>query len=137
MIAKSFKDYAVYINACPKDFLRPSFLLEFIRISHTDMNYSTVEKNVYFTITCFVPVDERYQSHTEELINLQESVLQLFSQGYIPIKDRAIKVRSSVGGIDKDKAYIDLQLDYFDSRTDANEQTELPLMASVYTRMED
>ena len=133
LLVSSFQEYAVYINACPKDFIRPSFLLEFVRLSRTDANFSTVEKTAYYTITCFTPVDNYYQSNAEDLINLQDGVMQLFLQGYINVGDRAIKVKSSTGGMDIDRAYIDLQFEYFDNRTD--EEDETPLITSVTTRI--
>lgn len=133
ILVKAFPKYAVYINNCPKDFERPSFLLELVRMSQRDVSRNTFEKTVYFTITCFTTIDERYHSDAEDIIELQENVLQLFAQGYVKVGDRAIKVQGSTGGIDTDRAYIDLQLEYFDNRTDEEDNT--PLITSVYTKI--
>ena len=133
ILVDPFPDYTVYINACPKEFDRPSFLLELVRISQRDANRKTVEKTAYFTITCFYTVDNRYQSDIENLIDLQENVLQLFAKGYVTVGDRAIKVTGSTGGLDIDRAYIDLQFEYFDDRTDEEDKT--PLITSVSTKI--
>ncbi|WP_029502495.1 phage tail terminator family protein [Lachnoclostridium phytofermentans] len=134
ILADSFPNYTVHINTCPEKFTRPAFLLELVRSSQTDANRTTVDKTVYYTITCFTTVDNRYKSDAEELIDLQEKVLQLFTtQGYVTVGDRAIKVSGSTGGLDIDRAYIDLQFEYFDNRTDEEDST--PLITSVYTKI--
>ncbi len=135
LLVERFPDYTVYVQDCPKDFKRPSFLLEFIRLSQVDANRITVEKTIYYTITCFVPVDKRYCSDTEELIDLQEDVLQIFSQGFIKVGDRAIKVQGSTGGMSKNETYIDLQFEFFDNRTD--EEDKHPLITSVTTNIKE
>lgn len=135
LIISPFYDYTVYIQRCPKDFNRRSFLLEYVRTSKTDINRTTVEKTVYFTVTCFVENDKYYRSNPMQLAELQESVLELFSTGYITVGDRAIKVKSSTGGIDLDRAYIDLQFEYFDNRTDTVDTT--PLITSVTTNLQE
>jgi hypothetical protein len=131
MIGAAFPNYTVYINACPKDFARPSFLLKYIKLSQTDATRFTVEKTVSITITCFVSVDKHDRSDMDELANLQDQVIQLFLPGYIKVGDRALKVLSSTGGIDPDRAYIDLEFNFFDDRTDVEDMN--PLIASVST----
>jgi hypothetical protein len=135
LIVEAFPYNTVYIQGCPKDFNRPSFMLEYIRLSQRDATRKAIEKTVYFTITCFTPVDKYYRSDMDELANLQEETLQLFSSGYITVGDRALKVQGSTGGMDTDRAYIDLQFEFFDNRTDAEDQT--PLMSSVTTRIQE
>jgi hypothetical protein len=134
-IAAAFPGYMVYPQRCPKDFVRPSFLLEYVRTSKRDANRSTVEKTVYFTITCFETIDKYYRQDPDKLAELQEAVLELFSCGHVPVGDRAIKVQSSTGGMDFDRAYVDLQCQYFDERTDAEDTT--PLMQSVITNLQE
>ncbi len=125
--------YTVYLQKCPIDFQRPSFLLEYVKTSRRDTSRWTVEKTVYFKISCFVNTEENFTSGEDSLSNIQESVVQLFSGGYVNVGDRAIKVQSSTGGFDADRAYVDLQFEFFDDRTDAVETN--PLMASVKTNL--
>lgn len=132
---EAYPDYTVYIQGCPKDFTRPSFLLEYIRTSISDANYSTVEKTVYCTITAFVQTDDRYQSDMDELADLQDGVMALFLPGYITVRDRAIKVQVSNGGMDTDRAYIDIQFNFNDDRSDAEDNT--PLIQTVSTTLEE
>jgi hypothetical protein len=135
LIISPFPTDTVYIQRCPKDFDKPSFLLEYIKTSKRDINRSTIEKTAYFTITRFVEKDEYYRSNPLLLAEQQETIVDLFNIGYITVGDRAIKVKSSAGGIDTDRAYIDLQFEYFDNRTDAVDAT--PLMTSVTTNLQE
>lgn len=129
-LAETFP-YAVYVQRQPKDFVRPSFLIEHIRTSQKDVNRSTTAKTAYFTITCFTPLNKHFDVNMEELLELQETVMQLFAVGFLRVNDRAIKVQSSSGGIDDDRAYVDLQFEYFDDRND--DVDEIPLMGTVMT----
>ncbi len=135
LIVAAHPDYTVYIHACPKDFKRPSFLLEYVRISQSDASRIAIKKTAYFTITCFVPVDAHYRSDMDQLADLQDGIIELFLPGYVEVGDRALKVQSSTGGMDIDRAYIDVQFEFFDNRTDAEEQ--LPLMESVHTNIKE
>lgn len=133
LIISPFPTDTVYPQSCPKDFDRPSFLIEYIKTTKIDINRTTVEKTAYFTITRFVEKDEYYRSNRLLLAEHQETIVDLFNIGYVTVGDRAIKVKSSTGGIDVDRAYIDLQFEYFDNRTDAEDTT--PIITSVTTNL--
>lgn len=135
LIIKSYPNSTIYIKDCPKDFDRNSFWLEYVRLSQTDASRHTVEKTVYFSITCFAPVDKYFRAEPDELSGIHDNILSLFEKGYVKVKDRFIKVKSSTGGIDLDRAYIDLQFEFFDTRSDVSE--ELPLIASVHTKIKE
>lgn len=134
-IIKLYPESTVYVQACPKDFARPSFWLEYVRISQNDVSKNSIEKTVYFSITCFAPVDKHFRSDPDELSTIHDNILSLFDKGYMNVSDRAIKLKSSTGGMDIDRAYIDLQFEYFDTRSDVKE--ELPLIASVHTKIKE
>ena len=133
LLVALYPNYTVYIQECEKDFDRPSFMIELMRISQIDVCRASVEKTVYCTITCFSTTDDYYRSNPEELTNLQDTILQKLQIGYLKVGDRAIKVKASAGGTDPDRAYIDLQFEYFDNRTDEAEQA--PLTTSVTTKI--
>jgi hypothetical protein len=135
LLKEKYPSFTVYIQACPIGFVRPSFLLEFVKHSQRDVSRLSIEKTVYFTITYYPTVDEYSQSEPEEMVCMQESILEIFAQGYVPVGDRAIKVQSSTGGMKEHEAYIDLQFEYFDNRTDVCEHE--PLITSVTTRIQE
>ena len=62
----------------------------------------------------------------------QHAVVSLFRCGFLKVKDRAIKVNASATGSIVGEAYIDLQFEFYDDRSEAAE--EQPLMATVNTK---
>ena len=134
-LVEAFPDYKVYPKRTPKDFKRPSFLLEYVTTLRKDVSRNTIEKSVFFKITCFIDLDSHRRPDTDNLAEIQEDILQVFECGYVSVGDRAIKVQSSNGGFDDDRAYVDLQFEFFDTRTDAVDTT--PLVASVKTNLEE
>lgn len=135
LLVDNYPEHTVYVNTSPDNFERPSFLLEFIRLSQRDRSYTTIEKTVYITITIFTSVDQYYFADKEKLALLQDQIMDLFSKGYIKVKDRAIGVKSSSGGMGDDRAYIDLQFEYCDSRFDSTVD-EIPMMSSIKIKYE-
>ncbi len=119
----------VYRNRCPEGFERPSYLIEAISNGSDSANCRTVEQTAYLTITCFAAVDEFGDSDDSTLIDLQDGVMNLFRPGYLRVGDRALKVKASTGGADFDRSYVDLQLEFFDDRSD--EANTAPLMETI------
>ena len=117
----------------PKDFARPSFLIEHINTISVDKNRFMVQKTVYFTVTAYLKVDKYNRSAVLDLIDVQDKLLEGFGKGYIKVEDRAIKLESSSGGTDRDRIYIELQYEYTDDRFDTSNQEELPLIQTVNT----
>ncbi|QEY35929.1 hypothetical protein FL966_05875 [Caproiciproducens galactitolivorans] len=119
----------VYLNRTPKDFERPSYLIEAISNELGSVNCRTVKQTVYLTITCFAVVDAFGNSDDGVLVNLQDGVLNLFRKGYLKVADRALEVQASTGGADFDRSYVDLQLEFYDDRSD--ETDTAPLMKEI------
>lgn len=116
----------IYRNRYPRDFDRPSFLIETVKFDIDASTRKTVSCVDYLTITCFVEVDENGNGADGALIAVQSDVMQLFRPGFIRVGDRALKVKASTGGADFDRSYVELQLEFYDDRTD--EQDTAPLM---------
>lgn len=135
LLVNVYPDRTVYTKELGKDFDRFSFFIEFVRISTRDVSRDTIEKTVYFTITCFTPQDKKSFYDREELADIQDNILIALQKGYLTVGERALQVQGSTGGMDTDRAYIDLQFEYFDNRTDEIDDT--PLMTSVTTRIKE
>lgn len=135
LLISSYPTVVVYTERQPKDFTRPSFLIEHIRTSKRDINCKTIEKTSYFTITGYLKVDSYYRSNSLELMELQDNVLNLFNQGYIKVGDRAVKLNGSSGGIDVDKIYIDLQFECRDDRMVDNDNE--PIIKTIITSIQE
>lgn len=126
VIVKLYPSVTVYTpERIPKDFTRPSFLIEHIKNSRVDINRTTVQKTDYFTITAYEKVDKYNRSDVLKLIDIQDTLLNGFGSGYVTVEDRAIKLKSSSGGTDTDAVYIDLQFEYFDNRYESQETEEI------------
>lgn len=135
LLVKYYPGNTVNIQPEPKDYQRPSFYIDMVRVSQVDKCKASIEKTVYVTITYFSEIDKYYRSDPEDLANTQDAVMQIFNCGFVTIGDRAIKVISSAGGLDLDRAYIDLQFEFIDNRTDEIDQ--IPVATEVVTRIGD
>ena len=135
MLVDIYPDHTVYIDLCPKDFKRPSFLIERIRTDQDSVNCKTVQETVFYTITCFDVTDDYSNSDTTSLLIIQQGVLDIFRLGYIKVDGRAVKIKASSGGRDFDQAYIDVQVEYFEDRSDAADT--MPLIKEVITTMKE
>lgn len=135
LLVEAYPDYSVYIDICPKQFERPSFLLELMYKSQKDASCKILEEIVYYTITCYDTTDDYARSSTVNLLTVQQGVMDIFKAGYIRVDDRAIKVKASAGGRDFDEAYIDLQFEYYTERS--KEENVLPLMKELYTSIKE
>lgn len=134
-MVEKYPGYTVYIDLCPKQFERPCFLIELVTADQKSVNRSTIQETDYYTITCFDTTDDYSHSDTVKLLTVQQGVLDIFRDGYISVDDRAVNVKASSGGRDFDKAFIDLQFEYFDDRSDATDDT--PLINKVYTTIKE
>jgi len=135
LLVKKYPNHTVYLDLCPKNFDRPSFLIELVTINRRPINSRTIEETVYFTITCFDEVDKYSHSNTVNLLTVQQGVLDIFRQGYIKVDDRNVEVKASSGGRNFDEAYVDVQVEYFEDRSDIAET--LPLMKEVITTIKE
>ena len=130
LLAEEYPQTAVYINLCPQNFIRPSFFLEHVTTSCRDKSCKTIELTVDYTITCFMETDSHYHVDAESLMERQTEVIALFRSGYIMVGDRAVKVKASSSGFNEGAAYVDLQLEFCDDRSD---EAEDPTLISTVT----
>ena len=118
LLVTKYPQIAVYINRCPENFIRPSSFIEHIATDSKDKNCKTVEQTVYFTITCFIETDSHYNVDAESLMERQTEVLGIFRKGYMMVQDRALKVKADKSGFNNGEAYVELQFEYCDDRSD-------------------
>ncbi len=117
----------------PQEFKRPALLIEHVATSRTDAGATLVNVIQQFTITVFVEVDDYSQPNIRNLLQLQEKVMDLFLEGFIKVEDRALQVKASTSRRENDKAYVDIQLEYMDSRH--NQPIDLPFMEELHTKI--
>lgn len=82
----------VYWDYLPKDFKRPCFTLECPRTAGTDLNAALVHREADILVTCMARTDAYGDSSRRELTRRQSAVMELFAQGFLRVRDRAVKV---------------------------------------------
>lgn len=87
----------VYWDSLPKDFKRPCFALECPRTAGTDLNFALVQREADILVTCLSKADAYGDSSRKELTRRQSAVMDLFAQGFLRVKDRAVKVSGAKG----------------------------------------
>lgn len=123
----------VYIGLKPKKMQRPCLFVEPVTDSRADGNAILLDENTFFTITAFVPTDNYDRSDTIGLLELQGKTLDLFRKGFIKVGNRSLHVQASTGGHELDKAYVDVQMAFFDLRDETEDAR--PLMEEIETKI--
>ena len=116
LLRGAFPDDDIHADLCPAGFDRPAFLIETPRMERSPVNCNTVEERLDLTITCFVQVDDWHRSAAEDLAARQDAALELFRDGVILTGGRAVRCDASSGGMDFDRAWVDLTVRYWETR---------------------
>lgn len=96
----------VYHDYKPKDFKRPSFLLEGGPITSKELGGLQRQVTAKVRLTCFTPTDHYGHSKTEELLETAETLMELFEGGYIAIGDRCPHVTEATSDYGFDYADV-------------------------------
>lgn len=132
----------VYWDYLPKGFKRPCFTLECPRTAGTDMNAALVQREADILVTCMASADAYGDSSRKELTSRQSTVLDLFAQGFLRVKDRAVKVKGEKGEqtpelaavtalfswADERPGYVDPEVPYDPDTPDAPPGARIPRM---------
>ena len=104
-VEKAFPGEKVYTDLAPRDFERPSNMVELAGVSMDPLSYgpSGVDSLFKYKITTFSEVDEVHASHLPVLDLRAMLVMGAFGSGFLRVKDRAPKVRS----IEADTSFFD------------------------------
>lgn len=130
-VGERFPGEKVYENLAPRNFARPSNLVELTGIALGEVSPGGVELLYTYRITDFVEVDERHNSHLP-LLDLRTMLLvSMFAKGYLKAGDRALKVRScaTAHNLDFTETTVVFSLAY--SRTDFDPAAVLPMMEQL------
>lgn len=133
-VNRQWPDAPVYQNYKPKDFTRPSFLLEGGPISSVEMGGSQRRVTAQVHLTCFTDVDPYGHSDTAELLETMESLVELFYGGYIVIGDRSPHVTEVTGDYGLDYAEATAKLEFYEQSVSKGAAGDLrALMEHVHT----
>lgn len=133
LLHDAYPDEDIHLDLCPAKFVRPCMLLETPRVQRNPVNCNTVEDRIDLTITVFAASDDYHHSAAKELALRQEAVLELFRGGVLRVEDRAARCAASAGGMDFDRAWIDLTIVYWEKR---RETETIPMMKEIILKNE-
>ena len=107
-VAKAFPGEKIYTDLAPRNFERPSNMVELAGVSMDPLSYGPggVDFLFKYKISTFSKVDEVHASHLPVLDLRAMLLLGAFGSGFIRVKDRAPKVR----GAEADTSFFDFAL---------------------------
>lgn len=135
----AFPGEPVYEDVTPRDFARPSNLLELTGIT-LEAGYGCGAAALRFTylITTFSQVDEVHDSHLPLLDLRAMTVLAAFGAGYVKVGDRAPKVEKLKADTSNyDSAAVTLELSLAVDRGGFTPEAIWPLMEILHLKTND
>lgn len=121
----------VYLDTCPFDFERPSLFIECTGTLQVDATCATILETHTITINAFPVVDDHGCAGEAQLPLMRQGILGIFRQGFLRVEDRAVGVTVIEAGGDTDFAYVTIEVQYFEDRSDEPDTT--PPMETVET----
>lgn len=119
----------VYSELCPKEAARPAYWVETVKDETLPVNFCTVKKRMYFSVTCLSREGSGENGESVSPVQMQAGVTGLFQQGFLRLGGRALKVSADAEGHESDRAFVTLKFEFFDDRNNAEESA--PLMSDV------
>lgn len=116
LVQERFPTLKAYRNLVRKNFDRPSFLVACRKPAMEDATSRTVDRTVQVAITLFASVDDYHDSQMDDLADLLDNAMELFSCGAIGVKDRYLDVGSVTGEVGYDYAELVVPLSWQDDR---------------------
>lgn len=102
------------IRRMPIGFRRPFLFGELDADKRTLCHTGLVERDVDLTLSIYVQSDKHGNTDADKLLDMQNDVLNALSPGVLYVADRVLTAIVSDGGADSDRAYIDVQLHFYD-----------------------
>ena len=78
----------IYSELCPKDAARPAYWVETVKDETLPVNFCTVKKRMYFSVTCLSPESSGENGESVSPVQMQEGVTNLFQQGFLRLGER-------------------------------------------------
>lgn len=128
-LAEQWPGAPVYRNRTPKNFARPSFLLEGGPVTQEELGGSMEQFSARVRVTAFLPVDAYKNSDADALAARMSEMMALFAGGCVRIGDRCPHVTGLMGDYGFDYAEVSAALVWTDG-WEAGE--EYPLMRDIH-----
>jgi hypothetical protein len=132
-----FPGETVYTDLTPRDFERPSNLVELVKLEldALTLGSGTVQIRYSYKITTFCETDAVHDSHLPVLDLRAMSILAAFAEGYIRVADRAPKVTTCTADTSLyDAAEVTLVLTLTIDRAEFRPDEAIPMMRLLHTK---
>lgn len=135
-LRQAFPDRGCVEDITRMNFKRPSFYCRFRPPVVEDASRHSLHIKQALEVVCFEQLNggSSLYCDTRLLLDTQQRVLQLFSGGFLAVKDRALHSTVQAEELDSDAATVVLQLDYYDERPE--DGRAYPLMGEVQVAIE-
>lgn len=137
-LESAFPGETVYEDLTPRDFTRPSNMVELVKITLDPQSFGqrVIGVQYQYKITTFSEVDEVHYSHLPVLDLRAMTIMGIFAPGYIKAGDRAPKVTACTADTSLfDCAEVTLTLALTLDRSDFAPAELLDLMKEVHMRI--
>lgn len=121
----------VHRNLLPKNAARPCSLLEVEDAELKQVNAGLYERVFSVKITTLAETDERHYSHLPDVDARMLALMGVFSNGYLRVKDRALKVQSCEGSSNYDFATVAAILTVTLAKEDL-QAADIPMMQELF-----
>jgi hypothetical protein len=107
----------IYTKNQGEGFERPSFFITYISSNTEDINHFAYNNNIMIQIVYFAPFSDDYKNvNSEAQYAMNDTLKNIFKNGYFKMGDRAIKINKMSGGPRDAEIYLTLDLDLTDDR---------------------
>ena len=127
-----FPGELIYENETPKNFVRPSSLLEMGKRTMTDLTAAQVNVTQEVQVTLFDEVDAYHNSQVQVLEERQLRLMEALAGGYLRVEDRALDISDVAGQVFLDYAEVTFTLTWAEDRRAAETR---PLMEDFRFRI--
>lgn len=115
LLVEKWPNRTVYVDVCPVDFDRPSFWLAVEKHDLTDANRFLIKHDLQLRLTIYDELDKHYEASWYRLSQETDIVTDLLCRA-LKVGERHLKLQLKVLPRDPDRAYVQINTSWMDSR---------------------
>ncbi len=106
----------IYTQNQGEGFQRPSFFINHISSRTDDVSHFAYKNNIYIQIVYYAPWDDYKNVDSTAQYAMNDTLKDIFKNGYFMMGDRAVKIAQLTGGPRDAEVYLTLNLNIIDDR---------------------
>lgn len=131
LLVEKWPNRTVYVDVCPVDFDRPSFWLAVEKHDLTDANRFLIKHDLKLRLTIYDELDKHYEASWYRLSQETDIVTDLLCRA-LKVGERHLNLQLKVLPRDPDRAYVQINTSWMDSRPGQDAGPSAPV-ADSYT----